>query len=494
MCGRDNPEHLVFCSECGHRLAPRVPPTAPANPPPTTSPLAATAPSAAAVAPPVSTGKPRPPAPQVSFSKRREAEASDATLPLERTASARDSVTCALCGTPNQRDLRFCITCGQLLAPSMGEGAADHLGAIELYRTAANTAVVEASAPPPAPAASPMEAASRIAPAPVIDVGSTAPRHDSRLCPRCRGVCDTDAQFCRFCGLALAGPAAASGPVAAPPPVTSRGVSPPAQVSLTNARLVMIARDGTEGPSYPLAASNDLGRLEGQILFADDPYISPRHARIVARSEAFFLRDLDSANGIFMRIPYRPASDEAARDAGADRDDQITIRGHHEDGPREARELPAEQPLGDQELFLVGQQVLMFDVVKEAEETFGPASENGTLLFGTPAAPRYARLSQRTIEGVVRDVFHVRRAETVIGRESGDIVFTDDPFLSRRHATLRMHAVAGGRRRRFTLADLGSSNGTFLRIREEVRLRHGDHFRIGQQLLRFDIDAAHAGV
>jgi pSer/pThr/pTyr-binding forkhead associated (FHA) protein len=132
--------------------------------------------------------------------------------------------------------------------------------------------------------------------------------------------------------------------------------------------------------------------------------------------------------------------------------------------------------------------------VKEAEEAFGPASENGTLLFGTPAAPRYARLSQRTTEGVVRDVFHVRRAETVIGRESGDIVFTDDPFLSRRHAVLRMHAVAGEKKRRFTLTDLGSSNGTFLRIKDEIRLRHGDHFRIGQQLLRFDIDAAHAGV
>ena len=40
--------------------------------------------------------------------------------------------------------------------------------------------------------------------------------------------------------------------------------------------------------------------------------------------------------------------------------------------------------------------------------------------------------------------------------------------------------------RTFSLADLGSSNGTFLQVREEVRLRHGDHFRIGQQLFRFD--------
>jgi pSer/pThr/pTyr-binding forkhead associated (FHA) protein len=87
----------------------------------------------------------------------------------------------------------------------------------------------------------------------------------------------------------------------------------------------------------------------------------------------------------------------------------------------------------------------------------------------------------------VRDVFHIRKAETVIGREQGDIVFTDDPFLSRRHCALRVQGGGPGQGpRTFALADLGSSNGTFLQVREEVRLRHGDHFRIGQQLFRFD--------
>jgi pSer/pThr/pTyr-binding forkhead associated (FHA) protein len=151
--------------------------------------------------------------------------------------------------------------------------------------------------------------------------------------------------------------------------------------------------------------------------------------------------------------------------------------------------------LEDQDLFLVGQQVLRFDVVKQAEEGFGFASENGTLVFGTPATPRYARLSQRSVEGIVRDVFHVRKTEMVIGRESGDIVFTDDPFLSRRHAVVHVHTPTGapeGFPRRFTLEDLGSSNGTFLRASTEVRLRHGDHFRIGQQLFRFDVEAAGA--
>jgi pSer/pThr/pTyr-binding forkhead associated (FHA) protein len=241
---------------------------------------------------------------------------------------------------------------------------------------------------------------------------------------------------------------------------------------VSRARLVLIARDGGEGPSYSVADTTDIGRTEGNIVIGDDRYVSPRHARLVLRSGAYHLRDLGSTNGVFLRIPFS---------------DRGEGRGEGGSNP--------EQTLGDQELFLVGQQVLRFEVVKHAEEGFGVASDNGTLLFGTPAAPRYARLSQRTVEGVVRDVFHVRKAETVMGRESGDIVFTDDPFLSRRHAVLRVHGAAGGSKgpRRFTLADLGSSNGTFLQIREEVRLRSGDHFRVGQQLFRFDLESARPG-
>jgi pSer/pThr/pTyr-binding forkhead associated (FHA) protein len=239
------------------------------------------------------------------------------------------------------------------------------------------------------------------------------------------------------------------------------------------ARLVLIARDGNEGPSYPLADSVDIGRTEGGILMTEDRYISPRHARITLRGGTFYLRDLESVNGLFVRIPFPRGNGHATADA------------HGHDGSEKTPE--SEQLLADQDLFLVGQQVLRFEVVKHAEEGFGVASENGTLLFGTPAAPRYARLSQRTVEGVVRDVYYLKKTETIIGRESGDIVFSDDPFLSRRHAAVRVHnAASPGAARRFTLADFGSSNGTFLQVREEVRLRHGDHFRIGQQLFRFD--------
>ncbi len=137
-------------------------------------------------------------------------------------------------------------------------------------------------------------------------------------------------------------------------------------------------------------------------------------------------------------------------------------------------------------MFLVGQQVLKFQIVKDAEEGLGLATHHGTLLFGTPQAPRFARLTLRTVEGVPRDVFYLRRAETILGRESGDIVFTDDPFLSRRHALVQYDRE----NKRFLLADLGSSNGTFLQIRGDVALQDSDQFRVGQQLFRVELNRA----
>jgi predicted component of type VI protein secretion system len=136
------------------------------------------------------------------------------------------------------------------------------------------------------------------------------------------------------------------------------------------------------------------------------------------------------------------------------------------------------------DLVLVGLEVLRFEVVSDAERTLGPALEAGTQVFGSPATARHARLCQRTVEGVTRDVYSLYRDETIIGRESGDLVFTSDPFMSRQHAAIRRDAYDGT----FTLNDLGSSNGTYLAIRGEVALESGDHLRIGQHLFRLEMD------
>ena len=237
-------------------------------------------------------------------------------------------------------------------------------------------------------------------------------------------------------------------------------------------RLVLVAKDGGEGPSYPLVDQVDIGRAEGNIVIADDKYLSPRHVRIVRRGGKLFLRDLASVNGVYLRLAPKPG----------------------EKGPE------SEVALRDQDLFLVGQQVIRFEIVRDAEEGLGPAVEQGTLLFGTPTTRLLARLCQRSIEGVTRDVYYLAKRETVLGRESGDIVFTEDPFLSRRHAAIRasVHAPPSPQDGKgvegsvaaapaFALVDLGSSNGSYIQIKTEVPLHDGDQFRIGQQLFRVDL-------
>jgi len=223
-------------------------------------------------------------------------------------------------------------------------------------------------------------------------------------------------------------------------------------------RLVVIARDGGEGPSHPILDQLDIGRSEGDVIIADDRFLSPRHARIVRRAATVFVRDLWSVNGIYRRVK-----------------------------PGES----GEQKLQDQDLILLGQQVLRFEIVKEGEEGFGPAVQHGTLVFGTPVGPQLcslggARLVARSTDGVARDVHHLRKAETVLGREQGDVVFTDDPFLSRKHAVIRLRNPDGPNPT-YTLGDIESSNGTFLRIRGEIEIQHGDELRMGQQLFRLDL-------
>jgi len=304
---------------------------------------------------------------------------------------------------------------------------------------------------------------------------------ETRVCKRCQGASDKNAQFCRFCGAPLAEPstpgmrptlpsaaapaivAAIAAGIATPAQSQQAAVAPPQQrldttiVTSTPAepppaahgKLVVVHKDGGLGASFPLVDQVDVGRTEGECIFADDRYMAPRHARLTFKDGGLFVRDLGTPNGVYVRL--------------------------RKDGT---------QSLEDQDLILLGQQVLRFEIVKDAEGGFGAASEQGTLVFGTPGGPRYARLSQRTTEGVSCDVFHLRKPETVFGRESGDVVFPDDPFMSRRHANIR---VSEAPVRAFALADLGSSNGTFVRIRAEVPLRHGDEIRVGQQLLRVDL-------
>lgn len=69
--------------------------------------------------------------------------------------------------------------------------------------------------------------------------------------------------------------------------------------------------------------------------------------------------------------------------------------------------------------------------------------------------------------------------ETTLGRD-GDTRFPTDAFLSPKHA--RLHIEDG----QVYIEDLHSLNGTYLKLRDEVRLTPGDSFLMGRQVLRFE--------
>jgi pSer/pThr/pTyr-binding forkhead associated (FHA) protein len=77
----------------------------------------------------------------------------------------------------------------------------------------------------------------------------------------------------------------------------------------------------------------------------------------------------------------------------------------------------------------------------------------------------------------------LQEGENILGRASGP-TFAADGYLSPRHALIVVNAAG------VVVRDLGSLNGTFLRIVGEERIEDGDVFRIGQELLRFE--AMHA--
>ncbi len=72
-----------------------------------------------------------------------------------------------------------------------------------------------------------------------------------------------------------------------------------------------------------------------------------------------------------------------------------------------------------------------------------------------------------------------RQQDTTIGRDEGDIRFTDDPFLSPLHSKLSWEDNG------LVVRDLGSRNGTWVFLEEPHRLVDGDLLLIGSQLIKF---------
>lgn len=100
-----------------------------------------------------------------------------------------------------------------------------------------------------------------------------------------------------------------------------------------------------------------------------------------------------------------------------------------------------------------------------------------------PAAPAGAARFRLTLvrnDGTPGPSWPLERDEVVCGSAEGDLRLSGDPTVSPRHARVTR---SGGALR---VEDLGSVNGTYLRLRAPRRVSVGDELRIGQQLLRLE--------
>ena len=131
---------------------------------------------------------------------------------------------------------------------------------------------------------------------------------------------------------------------------------------------------------------------------------------------------------------------------------------------------------------LVGEQVLRVSLAPTIEDT---ARLRRHLLLGEHAAPGAPRGAPAPARRHRRLGLSASARPSTIGREGNDINFPDDPFISGRHAELSISA--SGDHRMLAVTDLGSRNGTFVRVAGERVLRHGDYVFLGQQLLRVEI-------
>jgi len=213
-------------------------------------------------------------------------------------------------------------------------------------------------------------------------------------------------------------------------------VAPVAQKVGPRGHITLIRPDGSEGGVFPLQeGENIIGRGQGT-LFDADPYLSPRHASFMLSEMGLEVRDQRSLNGIFVRI-----TDEEALESG--------------------------------DSFRIGQELLRYDAINPPTPL-----EDGTEIIGTPNPGYWGRLSVVVGRDLDGPAFPLFEEVARLGRERGDILFPEDGYVSGGHCHL---AVRDGR---VYLKDLGSSNGSFLRVRESRVVPSGSLMLMGQQLFR----------
>jgi len=249
-----------------------------------------------------------------------------------------------------------------------------------------------------------------------------------RLCPRCAAANDLTAPSCMQCGASLEHRRT---------PVAGKQIE-------TGMFLIAINEDGSDGTRIPLNRENTIVGRAGEIAYPGDVFLSPRHAVLSVEDGVLYVEDLSSLNGTYVK-------------------------------------LRAEMALNPGDSFLMGRQVLRVQRFENELATRSRAAD-GTRYMGSPPPTGRLKIEQIGVGGVVQDVYCLSADGATIGREKGDVIFPRDKFMSSRHARIRLDDDG-----EFYLADLNSSNGSWLKIWQRRALVDGDFLFLGQQLFRVEV-------
>lgn len=190
-------------------------------------------------------------------------------------------------------------------------------------------------------------------------------------------------------------------------------------------------------------AETIVGRGDADLVFSDDPFMSPVHAQFTWRDGTLTIRDLGSRNGtwLFLDQPVR---------------------------------------LSDGDVMLIGSQLVRFRRLGYPGPHPPEADQTRRLGSLVPTAD-VAVLAQLRGDGSTRDTIHLSPGRSVrVGRAEGDWVFPYDATMSSKHAEIT--SVDGD----FFLQDQGSRNGVALSVRGERPVLAGQRVLLGDQLLRVD--------
>ncbi len=380
-------------------------------------------------------------------------------------------ITCPKCSKDNQDHYKFCLGCGAELPRDGGpkpfapttpaQGIKAGAAAVAPVAQPAPAQPVAPYVPPPpaalnfppppppapaqpvAPVAAPPSAFRPQAPSapvvqapppPVAAAPVAVPVGGTVICPQCGHVNGPANVFCGSCGFRLGG---------AKQPAVSHAPAPPQAEAASAGTVVLTAlrADGTEAGTYALPGGTQLlGRDTGSI-FAGDSYLSPRHATFKQAGGRLTVKDEGSLNGVYKKL---------------------------------ARDTPVD--LKPNDVFRIGQEIIRFEPLAP----HGPAPD-GSERLGAPAKGYVGRIALIIGRDTTGNAFPVPEAGIHLGRERGDVLFPEDGYVSGLHCHL---AWSGGKA---SLTDLGSSNGTFIRLKEETEVRSGDVLLMGQQLFRISM-------